>query len=72
MSVREKCDEKSWEERSGSWQGGIPALRLRSGQALRKVRGAHLTWPPEYGGAQVSAQRTGANLGHRALQSSLS
>src|ERR1700686_5348449 len=57
MSVREKCDEKSWEERSGSWQCGIPALRLRSGQALRKVRGEHLTCPPEYGGHRLAPQK---------------
>ena len=26
MRVREKCDEKSWVEGSGSWQCGIPAF----------------------------------------------
>jgi hypothetical protein len=36
MSVREKCDEKSWEECSGSWECGIPAFAKcpRSGPRL--------------------------------------
>src|ERR1700692_611881 len=63
MSVREKCDEKSWEERSGPWQCGIPVFA----ECARS--GAHLTRPPEYSEAQVSAQRTGANLGHPAAKS---
>jgi hypothetical protein len=32
MSAREECDEKSWEERSGSWQCGIPTLRQAQGR----------------------------------------
>jgi hypothetical protein len=68
MSVQERCDEKSWGERSGSWQCGIPtpSASLRAGSSSSGAREvAHLTCPPEYSGAQVSAQKTGANLGQR-------
>src|ERR1039458_6377663 len=55
MSVREKCDEKGWEERSGSRERGIPPF----GKSAREVPST-----------QVSVQRADANLGHLGLGSS--
>src|ERR1039457_6298508 len=61
MSVREKCDEKSW--RSAVVLGSVESQPLQSAREVTL-----LTCPAEYSGAQVSAQKTGANPGHRALR----
>ena len=43
MGVLEKCDEKSWEERGGCWQCGIPPLpSLSPPSALRSAGGYSL------------------------------
>ena len=47
----------------------LGSVEFHPSRSAREV--AHLTCPPEYSAAQVSAQRTGANLGHRAGPPSL-
>ena len=42
----------------------LGSVESQPSQSAREV--TLLTCPAEYGGAQVSAQKTGANLGHRA------
>jgi hypothetical protein len=53
ISVREKCDEKSWEERSVRNPVGFGSVEFRSSK--KRAR--------EVPSTQVSAQRTDANLG---------
>jgi hypothetical protein len=55
MSVREKCDEKSWD--------AVILGSVESQPSPKCARRAHPTCPPEYSGAQVSAQKTGREPG---------